>query len=166
MITPRKRQLLIALALVITLALAFFAPEPVSDVQTISTASKPSEEQQASTPSNSATASAPPLKAVQERVALDREPGQLFRVPPPPLPPVAAAPEAPRAPPLPFAYMGRLVEGGKVTVFLTANGQPISARVGDTIGGDYRMDAIESTGIEFTYIPLKQKQRLAVDLAR
>lgn len=62
-------------------------------------------------------------------------------------------------PPLPFAYLGKLIEDGKLAVFLSRGGESLSVAQGDTIG-EYRVDAVSDTEITFTYLPLKAKQRL------
>lgn len=62
-------------------------------------------------------------------------------------------------PPLPFAYLGKLIEDGKLAVFLSRGGESLSVAQGDTIG-EYRVDAVSETEITFTYLPLKAKQKL------
>ncbi|HKC44651.1 MAG TPA: hypothetical protein VKC64_12540, partial [Burkholderiales bacterium] len=54
-----------------------------------------------------------------------------------------ALPSSPQAPPLPFTFMGRMVDGKRVTVFLTnANGDRTwVVRPGDTIDDVYRVEA-------------------------
>jgi hypothetical protein len=79
-------------------------------------------------------------------------------------PPAREAQQAPReakpeAPPLPFRYLGKLIEDGKLAVFLSRGGESLSVAQGDTIG-DYRLDAVSETEITFTSLPLKAKQKL------
>ena len=74
--------------------------------------------------------------------------------PPPPPPP-------PQAPPLPFTYMGKLIEDGRIVVFLTQGDRNHIVRQGDTIDGTYRVDAVTEQRLALTYLPLKQKQELA-----
>jgi hypothetical protein len=75
--------------------------------------------------------------------------------PPPPPPP------KPQAPPLPFIYMGKLIEDGRIVVFLTQGDRNHIVRQGDTIDGTYRVDAVTEQGLSLTYLPLKQRQELA-----
>jgi hypothetical protein len=63
-------------------------------------------------------------------------------------------------PALPFTYIGKLIEDGKLAVFLSRGGESLSVKPGDTIAGEYRVDAISESEITFTYLPLKAKQRL------
>lgn len=71
-------------------------------------------------------------------------------------------PAVPTAPPLPFKFMGQMLDNGTVTVFLVFNERNIVVKAGDTIDGIYHVDAIQSGVVEFTYLPLKQKQTLPV----
>lgn len=72
----------------------------------------------------------------------------------------AAPPPKPTAPPLPFAYLGKVIEDGKLSVFLARGGENLSVSPGDTIGGEYRVDAVTESEIRFTYLPLRTKQSL------
>jgi hypothetical protein len=78
--------------------------------------------------------------------------------------PAAAAqpqpPAKPAAPPLPFVYVGKVLEDGKLSVFLARGAENFSVSAGDTIGGEYRVDAVTQNEIRFTYLPLKTKQSL------
>jgi hypothetical protein len=75
--------------------------------------------------------------------------------PPPPPPP------RPQAPPLPFVYMGKLIDEGRIVVFLTQGDRNYIVRQGDTIDGTYRVDGVTDQKLSLTYLPLKQKQELA-----
>jgi hypothetical protein len=75
--------------------------------------------------------------------------------PPPP-------PPKPVAPPLPYTFAGRMLQDGTVYVFLARGDRIITAKQGDTIEGVYRVDAISETQVSLTYVPLNEKQTLAV----
>ena len=66
----------------------------------------------------------------------------------------------PQAPPLPFAYMGKLVEDATTTVFLARQDRNYVVRAGDTIDGTYRVERIGDDGLVVTYLPLKIQQTL------
>ncbi|MEF7612412.1 hypothetical protein V4F39_00730 [Aquincola sp. MAHUQ-54] len=87
-----------------------------------------------------------------------------WEAPPPPPASVAPAPVAevapPSAPPLPFTYLGKWIEQGQTTVFLSAGGRDHSARVGATLEGGYRVEAIEEHQIVLRYQPLGTLQAL------
>ena len=78
------------------------------------------------------------------------------RLPPPP----------PQAPPLPFAYMGKLVEDATTTVFLSRQDRNYVVRAGDTIDGTYRVERVGDDGLVVTYLPLKIQQTLPFGEAR
>lgn len=85
--------------------------------------------------------------------------------PPPPRPVVAAPPPPPpppTAPPLPFAYLGKLVDGSEIAVFLARGDQNHSVRAGDVVDSTYRVDQVGENAVVFTYIPLDIKQTLTV----
>jgi Tfp pilus assembly protein PilP len=77
----------------------------------------------------------------------------------PVVPPQAAARARPEAPPLPFKYLGKMVEDGKLSVFLANGDESITVHAGERIG-DYRVDKITEAEVRFTYLPLKTKQSL------
>ena len=101
---------------------------------------------------------------------LQREPGEdpetdLFAakswyVPPPPPKPVPPPP--PSAPPLPFAYMGKLIEDGQLTVFLTKQDRNYVVKTGDTIDGTYKIEEVSARMMTLTYLPLKIKQTIMI----
>jgi len=74
--------------------------------------------------------------------------------------PVAADPNAP--PPLPFQFLGRFVDEGKAAYFLQAGERNVVARPGDLLDERYRFDGVVQGALQFTYLPLNQKQTLAV----
>lgn len=76
--------------------------------------------------------------------------------------PIAVAESVPTAPPLPFIYLGKLLENGQVTIFLARQDKNYSVREGDLIDDVYRVDAIKGPIVEMTYVPLKMKQTLFI----
>jgi hypothetical protein len=89
-----------------------------------------------------------------------------WRPAPPPIPVKAieppSTPPAPTAPPLPFKYIGNMQNGKTQVVFVAKNDQDYSVRIGDTIDNTYRLDEMSANMITFTYLPLNEKQTLAV----
>jgi hypothetical protein len=71
----------------------------------------------------------------------------------------AVARAKPEAPALPFRYLGKLIEDGKLSVFLANGTESVTAVAGQRIG-DYRVDKVTETEVQFTYLPLKTKQSL------
>ena len=69
-------------------------------------------------------------------------------------------PPQPAAPPLPFAYLGRWVDAGAVTVFLSQGDRNYAVKVGETIDGAWRLEGIEDGQLAFLYLPLHTRQGL------
>jgi hypothetical protein len=79
--------------------------------------------------------------------------------------PQAAAPQAPAAPqvpPLPFTYLGKVIEDGKLSVFIGRGEDSFSVQAGKRIKLDqeYRVDKVTQTAVVFTYLPMNTKQTL------
>ncbi|HZV98506.1 MAG TPA: hypothetical protein VFF74_05910 [Methylophilaceae bacterium] len=163
-VSPRARQVMIWTGLLATVAAVLLAPSPDNTVQParkdanpagLNLQGKPSTEHQVQ-----------PKLLPQKRTGLGYMPKDLFHAEVPrnqladnarPVP----APK-PMAPPLPYSYMGRILDKGKVTVFLTRDEKPYVVQVGDVLDGQYRVDLIQPPVMELTYLPLAQKQRLNI----
>jgi hypothetical protein len=103
-----------------------------------------------------------------ERSGLNEPASPLFSSrswqPPPPkvvAPPRVVAP-APVAPPMPFRFVGRMLQDGQLFVFLAKGDTVMTVKQGDTIDGVYRVESVGETEVALTYLPLRQKQTLAV----
>jgi hypothetical protein len=166
------RRWLLALALTATVAAAgWVRSKEQNGVVVASSARNAESPQQAEPPQRRADAENPGaagstigLERLSQR-PVARNFGEMFhpRSWQPPPPPVSArAPERPTAPPLPFRFFGRLVEDGRTVVFLDRQDEIYAAKVGDTIGGTYRVEEIKGTEVVLTYLPLKQRQTLQI----
>jgi len=85
-------------------------------------------------------------------------------VPPPPPAPVVIPPPPPppKAPPLPFAFVGLLESGaGKPAAFLSHGEALLVVSEGDVIESDYRVESLSPVEVVLTYLPLKERQKLA-----
>jgi hypothetical protein len=108
------------------------------------------------------------LDKLDQKIARDRvidafetrswEPAEPKPAPPATLPP-------PPAPPLPYTYVGKIMDDGKVTVFLAKSDRNYVVKQGETLDGAYRVDEIKGGVMVFTYLPLDQKQILAIGAA-
>ena len=80
--------------------------------------------------------------------------------PPPPVEYVAPPPPAPTAPPLPFSYMGRLLEepSQRPVYFLVKGDKLYIVAEGELIDGTYRLEGIDSGQLALTYLPLNIRQ--------
>ena len=100
----------------------------------------------------------------RERIQVKK--ADLFRakswyVPPPPPPP--APPPAPTAPPLPFTFLGKMLEPqGKLTIILAGDNRVYLVSEGETIDNTYHVDGVEGGQLALTYLPLQIKQYLNI----
>jgi len=78
---------------------------------------------------------------------------------------VQPAPVAPipTAPPLPFTYVGKLIQDGKLAVFIGMRGQDMLIKKGEIIAQTYHIDDISSTEVKMTYLPLQIQQILKLE---
>jgi hypothetical protein len=83
-------------------------------------------------------------------------PSAQVAVAPPPSPP------PPSAPPLPFTYMGKLVQGGDLAVFLVQGERNLIVHEGDTIDSLYKVERIAEGGITLLFLPLNQRQTIII----
>jgi hypothetical protein len=80
--------------------------------------------------------------------------------PPPPPPPVPVPPPPPTAPPMPFSFLGRYVEGGKLTILLVKGDRVYTVSEGEVIDNTYRVERLNGGEVELTYLPLNIKQTI------
>jgi hypothetical protein len=70
----------------------------------------------------------------------------------------------PTAPELPFRYVGKMIDEGKLSVFVARGEESFTLEKGQRID-DYRVDKISESSVVFTYLPLKTKQELNISAA-
>jgi hypothetical protein len=175
----QMRGALLLAALAITVAAVYFAPPAEEDAVVL-----PAGRQSAVTGSaGQSRPAAPPsigtAKANQDIASLrpraiapekdfDLFASQSWTPPVPKAGPPTARPQPepeappPTAPPAPIKLLGRYEEAGTggVAVFALFNDQNVVLRAGETVGTDWRVDAIEGNQVVLTYLPLGQKQNL------
>jgi hypothetical protein len=78
----------------------------------------------------------------------------------PKAPQAAAGDARPAVPPLPFQYIGKVIENGKQEVYVMRGDELLTLARGQKIGNEYRVDKITGTSITFTYLPSKTRQTL------
>ena len=89
--------------------------------------------------------------------------GHSWYVAPPPPPPVVYQPPAPTAPPLPFTLLGSYSSSGAAPVYFLVKGDSVyDVRVGDVIDNLYSVDGVSNGRLNFTYLPMKIGQSLAI----
>ena len=85
--------------------------------------------------------------------------------------PVVQAPPAlvaaPAAPPLAYRFVGRYADAERLGVILQGpDGQVTLAHVGETLGGDYRVETIVGNSMVLRYLPLDLPQTLDIGVTR
>lgn len=137
--------------------LAVQATDPASRLQKPSVVAQQGEQSGAGSGAKSASASVPQadLFAVRSwRVVPQFKPMAVA--------PVAPVVYRPSAPPLPFHFIGKLEDHSRLQVFLQEGEQVHVVRVGDVIGGTYKVQRITQEQMTLLYLPLKISQSLAV----
>lgn len=102
--------------------------------------------------------------AVEAAPVVDIFAVRTWEPPPAPAAPAApVAPPAPQAPPLPFQYLGRIVDAERGPSYLLDDGSRVLVvGVGDLIGKNYRLEKHENGKLLFRYRPMNVRQALDV----
>lgn len=66
----------------------------------------------------------------------------------------------PSAPPLPFVFIGRVIENDNVILFLSKNGRQYVVKTGETIDGSYKVEKITDDEAILIYLPMNVQQTL------
>ena len=80
--------------------------------------------------------------------------------PPPSIPIQNLPPPKPMAPSLPFIFIGKMIDGNEVVLFLSKNGQEYTVKANDVMDGAYRVDKIAEDNATLTYLPMNVQQIL------
>lgn len=162
------RQLVLGGALVATLAAtAWVATRPEDDVPA---AAAPVRRAAAPVPAAASAASTPEAGTRAAWADVTAEQLAAWQPPPPPPPPPAPPPAAPApppppvAPPAPYQMIGRVVEGeGAKAVevaLLTGPNKAVSAKPGDVIDGQWRVEQVTASGVRLTWLPGQLPQNI------
>jgi hypothetical protein len=77
-------------------------------------------------------------------------------------PQVVQAPPKPVAPPLPYRIAGQVSYDGGMQVVLARDDRVFTVREGETLDNVYRIESITPDAVTFVYLPLDERQQLAV----
>lgn len=67
----------------------------------------------------------------------------------------------PAAPPLPFEYVGQMEGRDGLVAYLAREGEFLSAKAGDALGADYRLESVSPEALTIVYVPLNERQTLS-----
>jgi hypothetical protein len=99
-----------------------------------------------------------PAPDAQARAAWGEAPAPVATVAaPPPAPAEPAEEPPPTAPPFPYQLVGRLTDGTSRAILNNARRSAVVG-VGEVVDSQWRVEAIEATGLRLTYLPLGQTQ--------
>lgn len=166
-----KRQYALAAGLAVAVAATLWAAqlEDAAEAPGVALAAVPTAKPRAApSPVASAPAAPPAWEAAAREPWPEASGAQLAAWMPPPPPPAPAAPPvqaqppaAPVAPPFPYQLIGRLEEGGQHLALLTGPNRSLSAKAGDVIDGQWRVDRVEPSGLALTWLPAQQAQNIS-----
>jgi hypothetical protein len=174
----KRRQLVLATVLVLTVVLALTLPSSSSELVQVTMSTSLSTKASTSTAvpgltsqASGGTVAVPRVLRLQPRFALEEDLTDTFAVrswqppaPPAPVKPVAVAaapPPPPRAPRAPFTLIGRYEEGDQPAFFVEYQQRNLVARTGELLSPDWQVESIGSDHLVLQYLPLAQKQVLA-----
>ncbi|MEQ6292120.1 hypothetical protein ACFPAG_16055 [Vogesella sp. GCM10023246] len=161
MLTPRQRVLLLVSALVVTLGLVVMAPDDGAQAPLAVVSSERVRVTKAAAPPQAElralSLASLPRQVPQDGSAANLFPQQTWYVPPPPPKPAPPSPPA-----LPFTYIGKLVDGDQVTVFVSNGDRNLVLKNHDVVDGTYRVEAITPPVMRLTYLPLQMQQTLDI----
>lgn len=161
----KQRWVLLVIMLGLTLSAAAWVSQEDAAAEPVSVA-RPVPTQNVVPPARDKTEAVTDLKPnklqreVKAEVAADLFEAKSWYVPPPP--PKLLPPPPPSAPPLPFVYMGKLIEDGLLTVFLTRQERNYVVKAGDTLDGVYKVEEVNPRMMTLVYLPLNIKQTLMI----
>jgi hypothetical protein len=72
----------------------------------------------------------------------------------------------PAAPPLPFTYIGKIVNGDKLTIVVSSPDGNYAITSGKVIDGKYRVENVDDFQVVFTYLPLNIQQPLLIGASK
>lgn len=162
-LSPKMRSLFLIAASGLTLAAVFFAPPAeVEAMDTVKPVVSHKREARMETPSSTDVpdivivrdGDANPLDDPFTSNASKAEVAQAQEA--------IAPPPEPIAPPLPYNYLGKIMEDGKTVIFLGKQDNNYSVRIGETLDGLYRLDEISDQAVTLVYLPLSKKQMLPI----
>lgn len=158
-----QRWLILGSLLVITLLAGLFAEDEPESGQKKKRPARAASSLAAGKASGKETLAAPVLQALVPQgippgsLEIDPFRNKSWYVAPPPPPPLK-----PKAPPLPFQYLGKVVEEGRTKVFLARQGQHLIVHEGDVLDDSYAVLQIAAGQMVIEYRPLQEKQTLAI----
>lgn len=140
---------------------AFFAPDKDSDLLVQRNLVKPTKNYHKSTSIISSQSSSEEY-TLPDRSHLGENISELFFTYTEPQIEKRTIKQKPVAPQLPYRYMGKMLEKGQWTIFLTRNDKPYVVHEGELLDYEYSVNSIKPPVLELIYLPLNEKQTLLI----
>jgi hypothetical protein len=163
--TQKQRRIALAAALMLTLAAAFGMSQEEDAASQVDASQSMQRIKSGDEAIPAVHEDTGPNLALLQRKPLQSGSKDMFSsaswyVPPPPPKPLPPPPPAP--PPLDFVYMGKMLEGDQLTVFLSWQNRSLLVKTGTMIDDLYRVDEIRPPQMTLTYLPLNMQQMLYI----
>lgn len=158
------RQFILVCALALTLLAVLFAPPPQQVDEIIEPEAVPATNSANMESSLEETVKQNISPQIGKRMWVTENSRDLFPSKIKPQPPVYQAllvdlpPPKPTAPPLPFIYIGKVIEDGLPTVFVSKHEKTYLLKGGEILDGTYSVNKVEAEQVVFTYLPLETEQ--------
>jgi hypothetical protein len=166
----RKALWLLILAVVVGLAVFAPAPERPAEPPPPAPAARTAKGMDSTAPVRTTAKDVNPLhfsSELPERGTLGESKANLFGAQswqPPPPKVVVSALRPPPPPAMAYRFAGRLLQDGKLQVFVSKGDTPIAVKVGDRLDGGYVVEAITAEAIALIYPPSGLRTSIAIPL--
>ncbi|NOT15744.1 MAG: hypothetical protein HOP21_09270 [Methylotenera sp.] len=157
--TPLKRWLFLGIMLAITLVLVWKAPPAEQDEALVVNAVQVKREHTLATSVSNQIAF-----KLNARLSSTATPANLFGIP------VIASAEkvivakpviiVPTAPPVPYNFVGKMVENGQTKGFIQQGETLLTVKQGEVLDAQYKVVSIENEGVSILYLPLNTPQTI------
>jgi len=172
-VSPRRRQALLLLALLASVAASYWVEHTEIDAtETVEAAARNVAAAPVEFPDAAGEDAPLDLERLRRRelagTDIDAFRAKSWYVPPPPpSPEPMLEPVTPMAPPLPFQYMGRTEEvgGGKTVIYLVYGNEFHAVSPGEEFAGSYRLERVEDAALVIRYLPLSIDQNLPIAMS-
>ena len=157
-----RLRLLLTLAVLVALALAFWPSPDELVVEALPQRSSMALQRSAPIVSEAAAGLVLAVRDVQVPHANLFARHSWYRPPPPP-PVREIVPAAPTAPPFPYSYLGQYARGADKPVYILQRDDNVfDVQIGQVLDGVWHVDEVAQGRMQLTYVPLQLKQVLPV----
>ena len=154
--TPSRRWTILGAILLATLLAAYFVDDEAPAETEATVTKRHARVTAAPVTVEQAREETPVSSSEEDRPYIDPFRAKRWFVPPPPIV------SKPVAPPLPFRYVGQLVEAGERKIFVESGGRQLIFKAGDVLDGRYQVLEADASRVVFLYLPMNERQEMPV----